>query len=66
MTTNVSQQFWIGAHGDNSNFAFVDGHAEAVNSTSKFVDMFHDEYKASNNTPPKIYLINKHLAREGH
>ncbi|MGI6355182.1 MAG: prepilin-type N-terminal cleavage/methylation domain-containing protein [Lentisphaeria bacterium] len=66
MTTNISQQFWIGAHGDNSNFAFVDGHAEAVNSTSKFVDMFRDEYKASNNTPPKIYIINKHLAREGH
>ncbi len=66
MPTNISQQFWIGAHGDNSNFAFVDGHVEAINSTGKFADLFREEYKAGGNTPPTIYLINKYLAKVAH
>ena len=66
ITSTGDRMFWIGAHGDSSNFAFADGHAEAINSTAKFADYFKQEYKVAGVTVPTVYLFNKNFAKVSH
>jgi prepilin-type N-terminal cleavage/methylation domain-containing protein/prepilin-type processing-associated H-X9-DG protein len=66
VTSSSDRMFWIGAHGDSSNFAFADGHAEAINSTAKFADYFKQEYRAAGLTVPTVYLFNKNYTKVSH
>lgn len=58
-STTGDRKFWIGAHGDSSNFAFIDGHVETINSTAKFAELFKHEYKINNLTVPTVGIFNK-------
>jgi len=66
VTSTGDRLFWIGAHGTTSNFAFADGHAEAVNSTAKFADLFKQEYKTAGVTVPTVYIFNQYFVKAAH
>ena len=36
--------FYLGAHGSNGNFSFLDGHATAIHSPGHFANVFRSEY----------------------
>ncbi len=66
VTSTGNGLLWVGAHGDNSNFAFADGHAEAINTTAKLADLFKAEYLAGGFALPTIYLYNKNYTKVAH
>ncbi len=46
----ASSYFHCGAHGNQGNFLFGDGHAAAINSIAKLVAQFREEYTAAGQT----------------
>lgn len=58
-------QYYVAAHGGNGNFAFLDGHVQALNSSSAVAEKLRAEYKAANLTaPPAVYIYGKNYAFE--
>ena len=66
VTSTADRMFWIGAHGDSSNFSFIDGHVESINSTAKFADYFKHEYKVVGQTVPTVWIFSKNFAKVSH
>jgi prepilin-type N-terminal cleavage/methylation domain-containing protein/prepilin-type processing-associated H-X9-DG protein len=66
VTSSADRMFWIGAHGDSSNFSFVDGHVESINSTAKFAEYFKHEYKVVGQTMPTVWIFSKNFAKVSH
>ncbi len=47
VTSASASAFYLGAHGSNGNFSFLDGHAAAIHSPGQFASVFRSEYTTS-------------------
>jgi prepilin-type N-terminal cleavage/methylation domain-containing protein/prepilin-type processing-associated H-X9-DG protein len=61
VSADQNRYFWVGAHGNIGNFAFMDGHVAAIGSPGQFADLFNEEYVANGQSKNTVYTFNNHL-----
>ena len=59
LTSASTSAFFLGAHGNNGNFSFLDGHAAAINSPGQFAAIARSEYT----TTITVYVYDSNRVR---
>jgi len=49
-SSNTATCYYLGAHGNSGNFAFIDGHVSSYQSPAQFLDVFDKEYSLQGQT----------------